>query len=277
MADDHFQEFRHAVDRPDEQIDLGRSALAIALDDYPDLEITAYLSRIEQFAVEVTQRAGAAPELYRNLAALNSVLFRTHGFRGNQENYFDPKNSFLNEVIDRKTGIPITLSVLYMEVANRIGLDLQGVGFPGHFLVKTQDGRREILIDPFSRGDILAEDQLRLLLRRVYSRDVELREEFLAVISKRQILKRMLYNLKGIYLRANDFARAVNIAERIVILDPGNAEDLRDRGVVYDRLECAAQARADFEQYLRLAPNAADAAVIRARVVDLSRKAPLLQ
>ena len=136
MVTDPYQAFRQAVDRPEDTIDLGRAALTIALPDYPDLDVAACLARIDDLAVEVTQRCGAEADVYRSLAAFNTCCFTEHGFRGNRDDYFDPKNSFLNEVLERKTGIPISLSVLYMEVAQRIGLALAGVGFPGHFLVK---------------------------------------------------------------------------------------------------------------------------------------------
>lgn len=133
LANDPYREFRQAVHRVETEIDLGRAALTIAAADYPNLDIDAYLSRIDGLASAAEARLGGDADVYRSIAALNYVFFKEHGFRGNREQYFDPKNSFLNEVLDRKTGIPISLSVLYIEVARRIGLSLQGIGFPGHF------------------------------------------------------------------------------------------------------------------------------------------------
>ena len=158
MAIDPYREFRQAADRPEEQIDLGRAALAIALPEYPALDFSAYLGRIDELALEAAQRAGVDADVYRTIAALNFVLFARQGFRGNRDDYYDPKNSFLNQVIERKTGIPITLSVLYMEVAERVGLSVDGVGFPGHFMVKVRSDGSEIVIDPFNSGDIKTEE-----------------------------------------------------------------------------------------------------------------------
>ena len=152
MDTDTYHEFRQAADRSEAQIDFGRAALTIALPDYPDLDIADYLRRVDGLGAEVIERCGADADGFRSIAALNFVLFSRHRFRGNRDDYYDPKNSFLNEVIERKTGIPITLSVLYMEVAERIGLRLDGVGFPGHFLVKTVFDGNEIVIDPFDGG-----------------------------------------------------------------------------------------------------------------------------
>ncbi|HVO95489.1 MAG TPA: transglutaminase-like domain-containing protein, partial [Terriglobales bacterium] len=168
MAVDPYREFRQAVDRPEDLIDLGRAALTIALPDYPTLDIAACLAQLDELAVAVTQRGGAAADVYRLLAALNTVLFTERGFRGNRDNYFDPKNSFLNEVLARKTGIPITLSVVYVEVAQRIGLPLDGVGFPGHFLVKHATGGEEIVIDPFAGGEVRSREDLEGMLRQFY-------------------------------------------------------------------------------------------------------------
>ena len=205
------------------------------------------------------------------------MLFERHGFHGNRDDYYDPKNSFLNEVLERKTGIPITLSVLYMEVAQRIGLVLDGVGFPGHFLVKhTRTDGVEIVIDPFRRGAIRSREDLRGLLASLYGDAVELQSEFLRAAGKKEILKRMLGNLKAIYAKANDLVRLLSVLDLTLILDPGAAEHIRDRAGVYLRLECFAQARADFETYLRLAPEAKDAAAIREQVVSLARQVTLI-
>jgi regulator of sirC expression with transglutaminase-like and TPR domain len=273
---DPYQAFRQAVDRPEEKIDLGRAALTIALSDYPNLDIAAYLARIDQFAVEVTQRCDASGDVFQSIAALNAVLFNEHGFRGNADDYYDPKNSFLNEVIERKTGIPITLSVLYMEVAQRVGVTLDGVGFPGHFLVKCANDGAEIVIDPFDRGEIKSHEELGRMLERLYGRAIGLRSEFLKPASKSDILKRMLGNLKAIYLKVNDLVKLLGVLDRAIILDPAGADTVRDRGAVYLRLECYAQARTDFETYLRLAPQADDAEAVREQLVSLAKKVTFL-
>ena len=276
MAADPYREFRQAVDRAEDKIDLGRAALTLALTDYPDLDIGAYLARLDQLAVEVARRCDPGDDPVRSLAALNYVLFDGHGFRGNEEEYYNPKNSFLNEVIERKRGIPITLSILYMEVAQRIGLALEGVGFPGHFLVKHRHAGGEIFIDPFHRGAIRSPDDLRRLLDGLSGGSVPLRREFLKTVSKKVILRRMLMNLKAIYLKSNDWVKLLAVLDRAVILEPDAAEELRDRGTAYLRLGLFSRARADFEKYLSLAPEAQDAAAIREQLVSLAKQVTMI-
>lgn len=272
MVTDPYREFRQAVDRPEEQIDLGQAALTIALGDYPNLDVLNYLARIDQLALDVTRRSGSEADIYRSLAALNYVLFTQYGFHGNRDDYFDPKNSFLNEVIERKTGIPITLSILYMEVARRVGLRLDGVGFPGHFLVKCACDGDEIVIDPFNGGEIKSREDMDRMLFNLSGGKVAFHRDLLATSGKKDILKRMLTNLKAIYINRNDLGKSLSVLDRLVILDPLAAEDTRDRGVVYLKLECYAQAREDFETYLRLRPDAEDAALVRNQITRLAKE-----
>ena len=276
LAHDPYREFRQAVDRGEDKIDLGRAALAIALTDYPNLDISACLTRIDQLALEVTQRCDGGSEIYGAIAALNGVLFKQHRFRGNSDDYYDPKNSFLNEVLERKLGIPITLSVLYMEVAQRVGVALEGVGFPGHFLVKYAHNGVEIFIDPFQQGEIKSRQDLAKMLDGLYAGAVELRAEFLGAASKKEILRRMLGNLKGIYVKANDLVKLLSVLDRAIILEPAAVEEIRERALVYCRLECFAQARTDLETYLRLAPDAKDAAAVREQLGDLAKQVTLI-
>ena len=276
MVTDPYREFRQAVERTEEHLDLGRAALTIALADYPDLDIAGYLRRIDALAVEVSQRAGVDADRYRLIAALNFVLFKEYGFRGNRDDYYDPKNSFLNEVIERKRGLPITLSILYMEVGQRIGLNIAGVGFPGHFLVQAKSKDEEIIIDPFNAGDVKSYEELQATLDQLYGGKVRLHRDMLAALAKKQIIKRMLGNLKAIYGRRDELVKMLAVLDRLIILDPGSVEDVRDRGAVYLRLECYGQAKDDFETYLRLAPDAQDAAAIREQLVDLAKHNVLL-
>jgi regulator of sirC expression with transglutaminase-like and TPR domain len=269
LADDRYRDFRQAVQQAENSIELGRAALAMAASDYPNLDIEAYLARIEELASAVVARLGATTDPYRSIAALNHVLFKERGFRGNREHYFDPRNSFLNEVLDRKTGIPISLSVLYMEVARKVGLTVRGVGFPGHFLVKAVGAREEIVIDPFNQGEILSQESLETLLDRLYDGIVLFDRDLLEPASPKQILRRMLNNLKLIYLRQNDWTKGLSVAERLVVLDPASGEDVRDRGLIYLQLECFKQALEDLESYLRLAPYAADVPAVRDQVSAL--------
>jgi regulator of sirC expression with transglutaminase-like and TPR domain len=271
MATDPYNEFRRAVEQPETALDLGRAALAIARAEYPQLDTAAYLGRIDQLASEVGEHLSSEERgPHRSIAALNYVLFQRVGFRGNREDYFDAKNSFLNEVIERRRGIPITLSVLYMEVARRIGLPLLGVGFPGHFLVKYLDTDQEIVIDPFDGGDIKTRDGLERLLFGLYGKIVALTPDLLAAVSKRQIIRRMLNNLKFIYIKRRDLVKALAALDRMMIAEPNLAEDLRERGQIYLDLEYFPQAKADFEGYLRLAPDAPDADKIRGYLAELA-------
>jgi regulator of sirC expression with transglutaminase-like and TPR domain len=273
MSNDPYQEYRSAVEQPDDTLDLGRAALAIARAEYPRLDAGAYIARIDALAAEVNKHlTGDESDLHRSIAVLNYVLFQKHGYKGNRDAYFDARNSFLNEVIDRRTGIPITLSVLYMEVARRIGLPLRGVGFPGHFLVKYLDHEQEIVIDPFNGGDVKAVDSLRQLLAGLYGNSVAWSPRFLDPVTKRQMLRRVLNNLKFIYLKQRDFVKALAALDRMIIAEPNLPEDLRERGAVYQALEYYPQAKADFEEYLRLAPEAPDAAEIRERLADLAAR-----
>ena len=272
MTHDPYKDFRQAVDRGEARIDLGRAALTMAAAEYPDLDIEGYLDRIDQLAADAQARLGSEADVYRTIAVLNNVLFREHGFRGNRENYFDPRNSFLNEVLDRRMGIPISLSVLYMEVAQKIALPLQGVGFPGHFLVKYTGINEEIVIDPFNQGEIRSQKNLQTMLNRLYGRKVNFDPDFLAAVTNKQILRRMLNNLELIYLRQNELTKGLSIVERLLVLDPGSAQDIRDRGIIYLRLECFKQALEDLQRYLSLAPQAEDAAAIHEQITALTRQ-----
>jgi len=276
LAQDLYREFRAAVDRPEQAIDLGYAALTIGLSADSHLDISKYLRRIDQLAREVGDRRDPAGDVYHALAALNHVLFRQHGFGGNRDDYYDPRNSFLNEVLDRKIGIPITLSVLYMEVARRIDVPVEGIGFPGHFLVKSHDGEEPIFIDPFHRGEIKLTEDLGQMLEKLYGRKVALRPQFLEPVGKKQILKRMLANLKAIYLKSNSVGEALSIFDHLIIVDPAGAEEIRDRGSVYLRMGCFTRAREDFDTYLRLAPNARDAAMVREQISNLEKQPRLL-
>ena len=162
--------------------------------------------------------------------------------------------------------------VLYIEVAQRVGLSLQGVGFPGHFLVKYPGDNEEIVVDPFNRGEILSQQNLETMLYRLYGGKIVFEPHLLETISKKQILRRMLNNLKIIYLRQNDLIKGLSIVDRLMVLDPGAGEDLRDRGLIYLQLECFKQALEDLESYLRLAPHAEDAPAIRQQVTVLTRQ-----
>ena len=220
--------FAHVAARPEEELDLGAAALLIAEVEYPGLDVAHYLSMLDDMADAVRGRAGAAsgPDALRE--AMGHHLFESLGFRGNGEHYYDPRNSFLNEVIDRRVGIPITLSVVVLEVGRRLGLALEGVSFPGHFLVRHRAGEREVLLDPYHGGAALSRADLEERLRAVpgHGDKAELAPAHLAPASKRQILVRMLNNLLGIYRdRQKDAARTRGVLERLAILNPATLKE----------------------------------------------------
>ena len=272
MSNDLYVAFREAIDCPEDQIDLGRAALAIATQEYPELEIDDCLYQLDSLGQAVELRIDDEKNPYRIIAALNTVLFKELGFQGNRSEYYDPKNSFLNDVITRKKGIPISLSVIYMEVARRVGLSLAGVGFPGHFLVKYEDGDVEILIDVFNEGEIRSREDLDRMLQQIYRGQVYYQAGFVAALGKRDILRRMLNNLKWIYLERGEPLKTLSVLDQLLILDPGSASEMRDRGLLYITLESYPQALEDLESYLRLAPGADDAAMIKAQIESVRHR-----
>jgi regulator of sirC expression with transglutaminase-like and TPR domain len=260
----------------DEKIDLIRAALVIARTEYPDLDIEAYASRIEQLARRV---AALVPDPHPHFAlpALNQILFDSTDLRGNREDYYDPRNSFLNDVLDRGLGIPISLSIVYMEVARRVGFSLAGVGLPGHFLLKHHgENGHEILIDCFNRGDILSRQDCQNRLDEIYSGEMTLRPEFLHPISRRQILTRMLNNLKTVYLSTRNFRKALPLADLILIIHPRSAEDIKQRALLRYSMQLHGLAAEDLDYYLRVSPNASDADEIRQMSLSIRRMLALM-
>lgn len=200
------------------EANLAEGALLIALEDYPRLEVEAYLGRLDQLAERTAQRIiPSEPDVFR-LGHIQSELFDVEGFRGNAIHYYDVKNSFLNEVIERRTGIPITLAVIFLHVAHRIGLNAAGVGLPGHFLVKVQFPLSEVYVDPFSGGRTLTLTEIDTMLAEMSGGEVRLRPQFLRRWSGRETLIRILANLQNAWGRAGDMRRAASAEERIAIL-----------------------------------------------------------
>jgi regulator of sirC expression with transglutaminase-like and TPR domain len=211
--------FQHLVGRG-EDLDVVAAALVAAEFEYPDLDVTRYVAQVKEFTrvVEKEQQGEAEDPV----DALNRAFFEHLGFRGNQDDYYDPRNTFLNEVIDRRTGVPITLSLLYIELGRRVGLELAGLSFPGHFLVRYQAGDGLVFIDPFHQGARLDLAALEARLRRVVGPNAELAPEHLEPASKQHMLTRMLTNLAAIYRRAGDVFRGIAVLERMLVLDPDN-------------------------------------------------------
>ena len=275
-----LQVFERVLAGKDQAIDLARACLLIAEDAYPGLDVERYLGEIESMALRLRARLKNAGGVEPRVIALNEFLFEELGYWGNTDDYYDPRNSYLNDVIDRKTGIPITLSILYMELGRRIGLPLEGISFPGHFLVRLRLRGGMLILDPFSGGAPQSEDDLRERLKRVIpegaAADVSVAElpldQFLEPASNRQILSRLLRNLKGIYRAADKPERLLQVLDRMLLVSPDAAAELRDRGFVYQRLECWRPALKDLTDYLDRDPEAPDVDEVRTALVELSAR-----
>lgn len=259
--------------RPDSRIDLATGALLIAAEEYPQLSPAPYLRRLDLLAERVKDRLSGESAPAVVLEELCRVLFQEQGFRGNADAYYDPRNSFLNDVLDRRLGIPITLGIVMLEVGWRVGLPLSGINFPGHFLVRYDGEVARLLIDPFDTGRVRWEDEGQELLDRVYGGMVRMRPEFLRPATRTDILARVLTNLKGIYLNARDDHRAIAAVDRILLLRPAAAVELRDRGLLLARTGRTNEAVVELERYLDFAPAAPDAERVRSLIDDLSSRA----
>ena len=268
------ERFRELAQGPDSKIDLATGALLIAAEHEPELDLETELDRLEALANAVRPRLQGAVSDHDLVARLGEYLFEEHAFRGNRDDYYDPRNSFLNAVLERRRGIPISLCVVFIDVARRIGLDAHGVGFPGHFLAKVV-GESEIVVDAF-QGRILTRDDCTAQLRSIFGPSAELTPELLAATSPRQILTRMLTNLKQIYLQRRELEAALACCDRSLLLEPESAVDLRDRGLVHQALECFGAAAQDLERFLLLAPSHESAGQIQAILSTLRERASKL-
>jgi regulator of sirC expression with transglutaminase-like and TPR domain len=270
--------FRAMVQRPDEAIDLAEAALLVAKSAYRDLDVERYLGRIEDLGRRLRERLPANARDTDLILGLNRFLFDEQGFAPNVQDYYDPRNSYLNEVLERRTGIPISLSVLYMEVGRRVGLPLQGVSFPGHFLVKCRLEQGTAILDPYCGGISLSLQDLQRRLREIRGGEVSraIVAGLLIAANKKEILARMLRNLKAIYLDKRDYSHALAAIDWIIAVTPGEAAEVRDRGLTYLKLECFRAALGDLERYVEMAPSAADLDQIRCHIVELRRSAARL-
>lgn len=273
------ERFRQIVAGPDDEINLAEAALLIASEEYPDLDIAAYLARLDAMAATLKRRLRADISPADTIVALNRFLFDEHGFTGNAADYYDPRNSFLNEVLDRKRGIPLTLALVYMEISRRIGLPVQGVSFPAHFLVKCRLREGTVVLDPYAKGISLSLDDLRQRIKSLRDGE-ELPQssitEMLATASNKDILVRMLRNLKGIYSHHKQWLKALAATDRIITVMPDLADAYRDRGMIYLSLECFRAALFDLQAYIKMLPEAADADAVRQQVVELQAVAARL-
>ena len=265
------EQLRRLLAGPAQDIDLAQAALLVASHANPELDVAGYRQRIADLTVQMANLVDPQSRIADRIARLNRYFFGELGFTPNITDYYNPRNSLLDEVLDRRTGIPITLSLLYMEIGRGAGLSMQGVNFPGHFLVRCEAPPGAIILDPYSLGASFDEKTLHHRLGDIQNGGaLQVRlPELLAGADNKDILVRMLRNLKAIYLRDEKFSLALPIVDWLVTAKPGEAMEMRDRGFIYQELECFRAAVNDFESYLAMAPAGADASEIRARLTEL--------
>jgi regulator of sirC expression with transglutaminase-like and TPR domain len=271
IADPLLREFAELTGGADDRVDLARAALAIARWEYPALDVDACLERLDTLARGVDGARRSADPVGR-LHRLREYLFVEQGFSGNREEYYDPRNSFLNDVLGRRLGIPITLSLVLVEVGKRLGLAVEGIGLPGHFIAGARFGDSQILLDPFNAGALLTPEACERLVGRVLGRKVALKAENFAAVSRRQFLARMLANLKGIYWQREAWDRVVGVIDRLLVLDPKAAAEWRDRGLAWTNLGEIRRGLVDWERYLTEFPNAADQGAVKGHLRKARQK-----
>jgi regulator of sirC expression with transglutaminase-like and TPR domain len=265
------ERFAEIVSSSESEINLAEATLLIAAEEYPRLDVALYLEKLERFSDRARQRAATAATAVEVIANLNTTLFDELGFQGNRENYYDPRNSFLNEVIDRRTGIPITLSVIYIEVARQTGFAVHGIGLPGHFIVGHFNPLENFFIDVFNGGRLVSENSLADLVAGMSGGKVEFNASHLLPVTKKQIITRMLANLLGIYTGSQDYSRAVATMERLLLLLPDSMAHVRDYGLLLAHLGRSNKAIEQLEKYLKHMPEAADAETITEQIKKLKQ------
>lgn len=263
------EDFKSTVSVPDDQINLARASLLIARDAFPDLDVQSYLKQLDAWA-EIIRPAIDSPLQPMSIETLNDFLFDQLRFKGNDQDYSNPDNSYLNIVMKQRLGLPITLSIIYLEIGWRLGLPLSGVSMPGHFIVRFDTDTTTSFIDPFHRGDVLSESDCARLVEQIVGGRVAFGREFLAPASRRNILTRVLNNLKLLYIHKQDLATVKLVLERLLDLNPDDADDTRDLGLVLFRLESYRAAISFLEFYFALNPMATDVKEIR-RVISIAR------
>jgi len=257
----------------DDEIDVARGAALIARDAYPKLDVDALLARFDDLAAPLVALDLAKRPAAEQVTLVSEHVYGALGFAGNETDYYDPKNSLLPDVLDRRLGIPISLAVVYVEIARRCGVAACGVGFPGHFLVRVDaSGAEPVFVDPFFGGRALDRPALQRLLRRSNAPERAVTDDLLVPAGSRSILSRMLVNLKWIYATRGDLARALLALDRLVSLTPDSIAALRERASLSARLGAIEAARADLSRLLELQPDAPDAGQLRAKLDELAAK-----
>lgn len=249
--------FARLVQGPTTDLDLGRAALLFAAEEYPDLDPDEHIALLDRLASRADERLAGRDGDFERLDAINKVLFEEHGIKGNRESYYDPRNSYLNEVLDRRLGIPITLAIVMIEVGRRLGVPLEGVNFPGHFLVR-HGAQRELLLDPFDGGVVLTQMECAAMLHRATEGQIPFQVDLLRPATPIQILQRMLNNLRNLYLQINDLERALRVLRYLILLEPENQEIRREIGLLLVKWGDVEAGIEELECYLSTASESED-------------------
>jgi regulator of sirC expression with transglutaminase-like and TPR domain len=262
-------DFVRMIQSPEPTIDLARTALLVAAESDPNVDVDGELRTLESWGEELRRRLDPSWNNLQKLARLRSYVFEELGFRGDREDYFSPSNSLLHEVFKRRLGIPLTLSIVFMEVGWRAGIPLEGVGFPGHFLVRLPGEPCDLVLDPYRRGMSVHEEDCRHMLLESTGGKLEFQPDLLASVGKRDMILRLLNNLKGAYLRVGEDQLALATVERLLVLHPEDADQVRDRGLLLFRLGRYGPALDCLRSYLASAPGAPDRETIEHHVATL--------
>ncbi|SAK68582.1 SirB1 family protein [Caballeronia ptereochthonis] len=275
MTTTRILEYFSSLMAEDDSLPLTEAALSLAQDAYPDLDMQAALAEIDELVVRARRRMPDDADVKQKVDALNRYFFRELGFSSNLNDYYDPDNSHLNVVLRRRRGIPISLAVVYLEMAEQLGLPVRGVSFPGHFLLRVATPGQDLMLDP-TTGQTLSEAQMVEMLEPYVQRVGESIGSALRVLlqpaTRREIVARMLRNLKGIYLQTERWQRLLAVQQRLVIALPNSIEEVRDRGFAYARLDYLRPALEDLQRYLEDRPDAEDATVVETELHELRQR-----
>lgn len=264
------ENFAQEVSLADQDIDLAKAALYIALEETPSLNIETYLGQLDEWAQQIQGLLPQERYPLRVIQCINQVLYDDLGFVGNEDNYYDPRNSFLNEVMERRTGIPITLALVYLEVARRIEFPMVGIGMPGHFLIRPEFKDAGIFVDAFHKGEVLFPEDCEQRLQEIFAQPVKLEDQFLEAVSKKEFLARMLTNLKLIYINQQDLERALAVIEQLLLVFPDAIIEQRDRGLLHYQMGDTQSAIADLKTYVAHYPDASDSSMIEMLISQIS-------
>jgi len=261
--------FEEIAGRPDPLLDLVEASLVIALEEHPALDIERHLSEVESWSQAVRARLEGSRDVERIVETINRLLFDEEGFHGENDDYYDPRSALLSEMLERHAGLPIGLSILYIELSRRAGVEATGVSLPGRFLVKFSGAFGAIVVDPFDGGRVLTTIELQKILDGLYGGGVRLREHHLRSFTPKEILARELAQLKAAYLAQHDLPRAAASIDRLLILDARDAYEVRDRAQVAMQMHAYRQSIELFERYIALMPSAHDHARVREQIAYL--------